>query len=109
MRWWPVLLLLASPALAGEAALSGGEIRGLLPTIVAVGETSRQTFSDTGSTEYVDRGTPSTGRWWVEGDRYCSSWPPTDATACYDVLRDGARLIWVASDGGRIENSIEAK
>jgi len=103
------LALMSLTAQAEEAALSGAEISALLPAVTVVGTTWRQTFSDAGGTTYTDRGRPSQGRWWVEEDRYCSSWPPSDAVACYGVRRDGAALIWIDSSGARTESRIEPR
>ena len=97
------------PALAVETKLSGPEIAALLPTIAATGEATSQSFAVDGSTIYVSSGRPSNGRWRVEGDQYCSVWPPAERWACYDVLRDGDQIIWVDRSGGRTINHIELK
>lgn len=105
----------AGAAAAEERALSGAEIAALLPTVISTGERSRQTFETTGGTMYVeDR--PSHGRWRVDGDRYCSQWPPSEHWSCYDVLMDDvpahggtARLIWITSTGQREVTGIQPR
>jgi len=55
-----------------------------------------QTFYASGRTLY-DAGRPSWGRWRVQGDQYCSQWPPQDTWTCYDVVlsADGKRVRFV--------------
>ena len=74
-----VLLAGIASANAEERILSGEEIRTLLPTVTVRGEASEQQFSASGETALTDHGKKSTGRWTVEGDRYCSTWPPNEA------------------------------
>ncbi|MEM9140043.1 MAG: hypothetical protein AAGB15_09445 [Pseudomonadota bacterium] len=106
-----IALLAAAPALAEETALTGAEIEALLPTIVAHGteKETRQKFWPDGHTEYEERGQYSFGRWWVQADKYCSTWPPSEAVSCYTVLRDGERLIWVPRIGDPIVDRIVAR
>lgn len=101
--------LIAAPVLGVEEKLSGEEIGALLPTIRAIGEETSQTFGNNGATNYSEKGRESFGQWWVEADQYCSSWPPNSGKACYDVLRDDNKLIWVGESGQRILNTFEAK
>ena len=105
-----VLALQLLPAAAvAETPLTGAEIAALLPGVVALGEGTRQTFLADGGTLYTDARGPSAGRWRVEGDRYCSQWPPAESWACYGVLRDGDRLIWVDARGGRTLNTLAVR
>ena len=62
-----VLLLIgiATSASAEEVKLSGEQIKAFLPTIIAVGEKTRQSFSKAGATTYTDRGRDSYGAWRV--------------------------------------------
>lgn len=41
------------------------------------------------------------GRWKVDGDRYCSAWPPSERWACYKVEREarGLDLRFTGEDG----------
>ncbi|SMO35364.1 hypothetical protein SAMN06265380_101187 [Ruegeria faecimaris] len=59
-----------------------------------------QTFDQSGVTHYFS-GRPSTGKWAVQGDQYCSVWPPSDIWACYDVLQSGV-IIRFIDDAGEI-------
>lgn len=103
--------LIASTSWAEETPLTGPQIQTLLPTIVAVGiaKETRQKFWDDGQTEYEERGHYSFGRWWVDGDRYCSTWPPSEAVSCYQVHRKDDDLIWVPRIGDPIVDRIEIR
>ena len=103
------LILFAAPLSAEERKLNNAEIDALLPTIVSLGENTRQTFSARGATTYTDRGRDSCGTWAARGDRYCSQWPPANGWACYDVLVDGETLIWVGDSGHRTINVMKPK
>ena len=48
-----------------------------------------QEFRPSGKTLY-NAGQDSWGNWRIEGDQYCSQWPPSDLWACYDI--------WIADD-----------
>ena len=103
------LSLLAAPLVAEERKLTTGEIKALLPMIIASSETTRQTYSARGATTYTDRGRDSYGSWEARGDKYCSQWPPANGWACYDVLVDGETLIWVGDSGHRTINTMKPK
>jgi hypothetical protein len=111
------LLVLAGPAAgAEERNLAGAQIRALLPTIIVRGNGTSQSFSASGETTYSDHGRDSHGRWSVEGDLYCSVWPPNESKACYGVsVEEGppdggpATIIWSAPSGERIINITAAK
>jgi hypothetical protein len=106
----------AFPAWPEERMLKGDEIRALLPTIIARGNGSEQHFSIAGETTYSDQGRDSFGRWTVEGDRYCSVWPPNETKACYGVsVEEGppdggpATIIWTDAAGDRVIEVIAHK
>ena len=103
------LALLATSLSAEERKLNNAEIDALLPTIIAEGKDTRQTFSAKGATNYTDRGRDSFGTWAARGDQYCSQWPPANGWACYDVLVDGDTLIWVGESGNRTINTMKPK
>ncbi len=103
------LTLLAAPLGAEERKLNDAEIDALLPTIVVLGENTRQTFSARGATTYTDRGRDSYGTWAARGDQYCSQWPPANGWACYDVLVEGETLIWVGDSGHRTITTMKPK
>ncbi len=103
-------------AFAQERELSGPEIKALLPTIIVKGEGTSQRFSAVGGTTYTDHGRDSTGSWTVEGDKYCSIWPPNQTKACYGVVVEDAPpdggiavLIWVDEAGARTHATFSAK
>ncbi|MEM9105709.1 MAG: hypothetical protein AAGC96_08635 [Pseudomonadota bacterium] len=108
------LVLLAGSATASDARkLTGAEIKTLLPTITAVTDTTQQTFAENGDTLYTDPARTTKGRWRVQRDFYCSTWPPSDAWRCYAVeLQTGSeeipdRIIWIDVElGDRSVNDI---
>ena len=89
----------------------GAQIAALLPTVVATGKDTRQTFSKAGATTYAFKGRDSYGNWRVQGDQYCSQWPPADGWACFGLLADdeAKTIIWLDASGDRIVNQITAK
>lgn len=100
MRWIGLCLVALWPCVAaaeGWERLDGGALRAALEgrTLVYADGTV-QDFGADGQTLY---GAESRGRWRVEGDRYCSVWPPSDRWACYDVERDGVRLRFLSEEG----------
>jgi hypothetical protein len=75
----------ATPALAaGWTPLEGDAIRAALTGRVLDYGSAWQDFRASGRTLY-NAGADSWGTWTVQGDRYCSQWPPNAAWACYDV------------------------
>ena len=104
-----VALSLGTVLLSSNAAhsklLTSDEIAALLPTIVAIGEQTRQIFSAAGPTTYTDRGRDTFGNWRVQDDQYCSQWPPSDLWACYALERSGEKLRFV---GKSIASGVEA-
>jgi hypothetical protein len=99
---WKVLAiaLLAGPVAAEEwQVLSGAQVRDALAArVLGYADGATQNFFADGRTLY-EKGSPSWGRWRVEGDRYCSVWPPSDRWACYGVERRGIDIRFSA-DGG---------
>jgi hypothetical protein len=102
-----ILLSLASPALAAETLLKGPDIFVILNdhvlTTTQNGEPADQIFQKNGATFYNAGGSQSQGSWKVEGDQYCSVWPPNPTWACYDVARDGDRVTFISKSGKRTE------
>ena len=84
---------------AQERTLTGEEINNLLPTIKVSGENYIQTFTQKGLTTYIYDGRPSEGRWMVQDNQYCSTWPPNNAIECYDVLVDETQksITWIGA------------
>jgi hypothetical protein len=115
-----LLCLSATATYAENRTLTGAEINALLPTVIALGDGTRQIFSAKGATNYTNQGRDSYGSWWVEGDEYCSSWPPAGGYACYAVQLDDAPvdapdndrapiLRWVGESGRPTINRLEEK
>ncbi len=83
-----VVISTSALSLAEERQLTGEAISNLLPDIKAKGSNYSQTLTQNGLTTYVYDGRPSEGRWMVQGNQYCSTWPPNNIVECYDVLAD---------------------
>ncbi|WP_170770446.1 hypothetical protein [Ruegeria lacuscaerulensis] len=80
--------------------LTGNEIvSALTGQKLSYGEGVWQTFDASGATQYFS-GRPSSGRWAVRGDQYCSTWPPSGLWACYDVLQSGVIIRFIDDRGG---------
>lgn len=77
---------------AVRAALSGRTL--------AYESGATQSFRADGGTTYVTD-SESLGQWRVEGDRYCSVWPPSDRWTCYGITQsaDGQQIGFVSADG----------
>ncbi|MEX0309013.1 MAG: hypothetical protein AB3N17_02080 [Tateyamaria sp.] len=102
MRRFALILALWPGFLAAEEfrKLTGDEILAALTgQKLDYGEGVWQTFDDTMLTQYFS-GRPSSGRWAVRGDQYCSVWPPSDLWACYDVEQSGDVIRFVDGSGG---------
>jgi hypothetical protein len=96
------LALFGAAALAQEewAPLLGDGIRTALEGRSLTFENGAvQTFDADGTTTYMTT-ERSEGRWRVEGDQYCSLWPPGGRWACYGVSKssDGAIIRFTAGD-----------
>jgi hypothetical protein len=86
------LVMLAAPAAAEDwRALTGAEITAALTARVLAYDGATQNFFADGRTLY-EAGGPSWGAWRVDGDRYCSQWPPRDAWDCYAVEAEARGL-----------------
>jgi hypothetical protein len=88
-------------AAAAETALTGAEITTVLSERSLYADGVEQIFRKSGQTFYLQNGSSSSGSWKVEGDQYCSVWPPNPAWACYGVLQDGDSIIFVSRSGQR--------
>lgn len=102
-----MFLVSATITLAGERKMNGAELKQFLPSIKASGDSSSQTFSEKGLTTYVFDGRASEGRWMIQSDQYCSSWPPNDVIECYDVLVDESRqtINWIGPRNSVTQNT----
>lgn len=86
----------------GWISLKGDEIREALEGRRVDYASAWQEFRPSGRTLY-NAGQDSWGYWRVEGDEYCSQWPPSDLWACYGLEQDGDRLRFVGQGGDLTE------
>ena len=70
------------------------------------GHASEQVFQRSGATFYSAGDAQSQGQWKIEGNKYCSAWPPNPSWACYDVTNDGPTVTFISSSGGRTVMSL---
>lgn len=105
MRGLILALVLASPSMAlaeDWQAIKGDEIStALAARVLGYDGGEMQNFFADGRTLYEVKGGESWGKWKVEGDQFCSVWPPSDHWTCFDLERDstGRSLRFVGSDG----------
>jgi len=98
---------LAAPGLASaaETTLDHKAILQTLTGAVVEGANWKQSFDLGGVTTYEAEGKRQTGRWDVQGDQYCSMWPPSDQWSCYAVTEevgaDATTISWIRADGSR--------
>ncbi|WP_299739308.1 hypothetical protein [uncultured Roseobacter sp.] len=86
--------------------MSGEEIRAALTDRKLQYANAWQDFRVSGRTLY-NAGADSWGYWRVEGDQYCSQWPPSDLWACYGMARSGDQLRFVGQ-GDDITDAVYA-
>jgi len=112
-----ILSGLAGGASAAERALKGAEITALLAGNTATGTSERgpwkQYFDTSGGTAYARGAEPlSRGAWAVQGDRFCSQWPPNETWVCYAVTGDldakPRTVTWIGDSGTRYPAAVEA-
>ncbi len=95
-------MILATPLHAEPVKLTGAEITTALSDVTLfAGDKAEieQIFQKSGQTVYIDRGNMSQGSWFVEGDQYCSRWPPGNGKSCYDVTRDEDAITFISGSG----------
>jgi hypothetical protein len=94
-------ILIATPALSDDwEPLKGAEIAAALTSrVLQYKDGAEQNFFADGRTLYAAGAGESWGRWWVAGDEYCSSWPPSDRPACYRVDVQGLDLRFTGPGG----------
>ncbi len=95
-----ILLIWPTMAPAQEwRALVGDELREVLTDVrVTYPGGIWQVFYASGRTLY-SAGQDNWGTWRVEGDQYCSQWPPSDLWSCYGIEVDGANLRFIGASG----------
>ena len=99
-------LLLISTAQAAETKLSGVEMQTILNDKILYGKDTEQIFQKSGVTFYSSGGNQSQGNWKIDGEKYCSQWPPNQSWACYDIMQDGNKITFISKDGVRTEMSV---
>lgn len=77
-------------------AMTGAQITEALTDRTLHYDSAWQEFRASGRTLY-NAGRDSWGYWRVEGDQYCSMWPPSDLWACYGMAHRGDRLRFIGS------------
>ena len=108
------LVLFQDVVHAEERSLTGAEIKSALAGKSVKGERRgtpwTQSFGKGGATTYFSEGRPSPGRWRVDGDRYCSQWPPASRWDCYtmtgDLTASPPTVTWIDSGGNRWPGTI---
>ena len=96
-----LVVCLVSPALAEDWQVldDAGISAALTARVLRYEDGSTQNFFDGGRTLYQAGAGESWGKWWVEGGRYCSAWPPSDGTACYRVEVQGLDVRFTSQSG----------
>jgi hypothetical protein len=56
-------------------------------------------FDPNGATDYTTRNGIDRGHWRAAHDQYCSKWQMS-GESCYDIYRDGDRIIWIVPSSG---------
>jgi hypothetical protein len=112
MKWLAGLVFLFfSPDLSiASGNLSGAGIAALLTDATLYGlengQPTEQVFQKSGATFYSVPNGQSQGSWKIEGNKYCSAWPPNPTWVCYDVINDGAAVTFVSPSGKRTAMSL---
>jgi hypothetical protein len=102
-----LVLLISTPVQAEDISLSGAEITQTLSdvTLTAIDNNNHisQIFQKAGVTLYIVDGQQSQGFWKIQGEKYCSQWPPHEQWDCYDMTRNGKIITFISSAGKRYE------
>jgi hypothetical protein len=99
-------ILMICTAQSAETKLSGAEMQTILNDKILYGKDTEQIFQKFGVTFYSAGGNQSQGNWKIDGEKYCSQWPPNQAWACYDIMQDGNKITFISKDGDRTEMSV---
>jgi hypothetical protein len=103
------LFLFCSLTHAEDKKLDAAEIQVLLNDItlksIDAERAVEQVFQKSGATFTIDIETKalSQGFWRLEGDKYCSQWPPSEHWSCYDVYGNDKIVVFVSSNGTRYQ------
>lgn len=105
---WPAVAVAEPVKIDGpaiEKALSGQSVTGNQD-----GRGWSQDFRADGSTVYREANRDaSPGYWRVQGDQYCSKWPPSDSWDCYDMAMEGGEILFIPDRGDVWRARIVAK
>jgi hypothetical protein len=84
-----------------QTAFTGNTVHGMW------GQTEYFSFFDAnGGTDYTTKNGTDRGHWRAAHDQYCSKWQMS-GESCYDIYRDGERIIWVIpSSGTRYDSTL---
>jgi hypothetical protein len=97
------ILFFTSFATAEPNTLNGAKIRQLLSDKTIYSMTtatpSEQLFQKAGTTYYSENGNQSQGNWKIDGDKYCSVWPPSENWVCFDVTQTGNMINFISPSG----------
>ena len=99
-------LLMICNAHAAEKKLSGAEMQSVLSDKILYAKGNEQIFQKSGVTFYASGGNQSQGNWKIDGEKYCSQWPPNQAWACYGMTQDDNKITFISKDGDRTEMSV---
>ncbi len=111
-----ILLSCATAAQAAERPLKGPEIDALIKGNTVTGQDIsgvwKQFFDANGETVYVAGSKPpSRGAWNVQGDKFCSQWPPNEAWTCYVVTGDldakPRTVTWISGGGTKYPGAVQ--
>ena len=102
-------IALAGPAYAGVwEAMSGDDIRAALTDRTLIYETATQHFYASGKTLY-HAGEARWGAGRIQGNEYCSQWPPNSAWACYRMQAKGDDQLRFIGEGDDITEAVYGK
>jgi hypothetical protein len=110
-------IMFATSAHSAERPLKGPEIDALIKGNTVTGENIngiwKQFFDASGETTYLaPEKAPTVGTWNVQGDRFCSKWPPNDNFVCYDVTGDldakPKSITWISGGGTKYPGTVQA-
>ncbi|MGH6934389.1 MAG: hypothetical protein ACREEE_18390 [Dongiaceae bacterium] len=78
-----------------QSAFAGNTVHGLW------GDTEYYSYFDAnGRTSYTTKRGTDWGHWRAAHDQYCSTWEMS-GESCYDILREGDKIIWVLPSSGK--------
>jgi hypothetical protein len=99
--------------MAADEKLSGAlittKLKDQILTAESDGHKIEQIFQASGLTIYIVDGQQSIGQWRVQGDQYCSVWPPSEHWVCYDVVAKANEITFISSRGERYPMVLKSK